>query len=300
MEHPEITDKEHKGKPYYSIKYVEDREKYIGFGTYKIEVLSSYIRDYFIPPAEPERKIYANMPDADFEKWLHDHGICNPNIHEAIPCSCVPLLIDSAINEIISVEPESDGNGSVSADTHEKMPDRTMGDLISRQEATTIPVMPVEYREYQTMNLDDAYEQGWFDLQKCIEELPYAKPERLTDDDFETIRIHLNAYKEKLCNQQRWEEAEEYQCIIDRFMAFASAEPERKGRRMYAIRNRKTKKWVYGTDYRYSPRRQRTSFDRALTYEDYDHAKLDFMSRQCGKDYEIVPVVITEVRGEQE
>ena len=180
VEHPEITDKEHKGKPYYSIKYVEDREKYIGYGTYKIEVLSSYIRDYFIPPAEPERKIYANMPDADFEKWLHDHGICNPNIHEAIPCSCVPLLIDSAINEIISVEPESDGNGSVSADTHEKMHDRTMGGLISRQEATTIPVMPVEYREYQTMNLDDAYEQGWFDLQKCIEELPYAEPERKT------------------------------------------------------------------------------------------------------------------------
>ena len=52
------------------------------------------------------------------------------------------------------------------------------------------------------------------------------QPERLTDDDFETIRIHLNAYKEKLCNQQRWEEADEYQCIIDRFMAFASAQPE--------------------------------------------------------------------------
>ena len=48
--------------------------------------------------------------------------------------------------------------------------------------------------------------------------------ERLTDDDFETIRIHLNAQKEKLCNQQRWEEAKEYQRIIDRFMAFASAQ----------------------------------------------------------------------------
>lgn len=65
--------------------------------------------------------------------------------------------------------------------------------------------------------------------------LPSAEPGRLTDDDFETIRIHLNAYKEKLCNQQRWEEAEEYQRIIDRFMAFASAEPERK-----------TAEWIYG------------------------------------------------------
>ena len=69
---------------------------------------------------------------------------------------------------------------------------------------------------------------------------------------------------------------------------------------MYAIRNKRTKKWVYGTDYRYSPRRQRTSFDRALTYKDYDHAEIDFMCRQCGTNYEIVPVVITEVRCEQE
>ena len=52
------------------------------------------------------------------------------------------------------------------------------------------------------------------------------EPERLTDDDFETIRIHLNAYKEKLCNQGRWKEAVKYQNIIDRFMAFASAQPE--------------------------------------------------------------------------
>ena len=132
------------------------------------------------------------------------------------------------LKELPSAEPKTTSNGSITCVKPKKMHDRTMGDLISRQEATTIPVMPVEYREYQTMNLDDAYEQGWFDLQKCIEELPYAKPERLTDDDFETIRIHLNAYKEKLCNQQRWEEAEEYQRIIDRFMAFASAEPERK------------------------------------------------------------------------
>lgn len=68
---------------------------------------------------------------------------------------------------------------------------------------------------------------------KCIaieelEGLPSVQPERLTDDDFETIRIHLNAFKENLCNQRRWKEAEEYQRIIDRFMAFTSTQP-RKG-----------------------------------------------------------------------
>lgn len=52
---------------------------------------------------------------------------------------------------------------------------------------------------------------------------PTIEPERLTDDDVETIRIHLSAFKEKLCNQGRYREAEEYQRLIDRFMAFASA-----------------------------------------------------------------------------
>ena len=48
---------------------------------------------------------------------------------------------------------------------------------------------------------------------------------QLTNDDIETICIHLNAFKETLCNQRRWKEAEEYQRIIDRFKEFASAQP---------------------------------------------------------------------------
>ena len=83
-----------------------------------------------------------------------------------------------------------------------------MDDLISRQAAIDC----ITYDEEYTV--------------ECLKALPSARQERLTDDDFETIRIHLNAYKEKLCNQSRWEEAEEYQRIIDRFMAFASAQPE--------------------------------------------------------------------------
>ena len=46
-----------------------------------------------------------------------------------------------------------------------------MSDLISRQDAITIPVTPKEDREYQTHNLDDAYEYGWEDLQEMIEQL---------------------------------------------------------------------------------------------------------------------------------
>lgn len=90
-----------------------------------------------------------------------------------------------------------------------------MSDLIDRQAA-----------------IDDLHgkdpSQVWdtADVEVWINALPSVESERLTDDDFETIRIHLNAYKEKLCNQRRWKEAEDYQRIIDRFMAFASAQQE--------------------------------------------------------------------------
>lgn len=42
------TYSEYKGKPYYSIHYKENGEEFVGFGTYKIEVLSRYLKDYFM------------------------------------------------------------------------------------------------------------------------------------------------------------------------------------------------------------------------------------------------------------
>ena len=96
------------------------------------------------------------------------------------------------------------------------------GDMISRQ------AVMKEFSDFvrKSNNSDFAQTPTWNDAVSLVGSMPSAQPERLTDDDFEAIRIHLNAYKEKLCNQQRWEEAEEYQRIIDRFMAFASAQPE--------------------------------------------------------------------------
>lgn len=49
---------------------------------------------------------------------------------------------------------------------------------------------------------------------------------RLTSDDIETIRIHLSAMKETLGNQHRWKEAQEYQDLIDRFIAYVSDNEE--------------------------------------------------------------------------
>jgi hypothetical protein len=62
--------------------------------------------------------------------------------------------------------------------------------------------------------------------------------------------------------------------------------------RMYAIRNKHTRKWLYGTDRSYADGkpRQRTSDDRAMLCETYEDAQLEYRLRRCGKDYEIVPV----------
>ena len=41
---------EYKGKPYFSIKYEENGKHFIGFGTYKLEIFSQFLREYFIIP----------------------------------------------------------------------------------------------------------------------------------------------------------------------------------------------------------------------------------------------------------
>ena len=66
----------------------------------------------------------------------------------------------------------------------------------------------------------------------------------------------------------------------------------------YAIRNRKTKKFVTGTDYRYNPPHQITSKDCAYIYEDEDYAIHGKNFRCCGKDYEIVPVRIEAIEND--
>ncbi len=44
----------YKGKPYFSIKYTENGQEFIGYGTFKPEVLSEYLKEYFMPSAQPE------------------------------------------------------------------------------------------------------------------------------------------------------------------------------------------------------------------------------------------------------
>ena len=49
-----------------------------------------------------------------------------------------------------------------------------MIEYIEREAAILTPVLPKEYRKYQTDNLDDAYEQGWEDALDNLKNTPAA------------------------------------------------------------------------------------------------------------------------------
>lgn len=74
---PELcTYPEYRGKPYYSIKYEENGEHFIGFGTYKIEVLSEYLMEYFIQGQELGCEICVNRNIKSKEACTSPFGTC--------------------------------------------------------------------------------------------------------------------------------------------------------------------------------------------------------------------------------
>ena len=64
---------------------------------------------------------------------------------------------------------------------------------------------------------------------------------------------------------------------------------------MYAIRNKRTKRWLYGTWHQDGRIVQRTATDKAMLFDDFSVAKAEFEIRRCGKNYEIVPVRLVEM-----
>jgi hypothetical protein len=55
LEYPSIcVYPEYEGKPYFSIKYTENGEGFIGYGTYNPKVLSEFLKEYFMPPVQPK------------------------------------------------------------------------------------------------------------------------------------------------------------------------------------------------------------------------------------------------------
>ncbi len=66
---------------------------------------------------------------------------------------------------------------------------------------------------------------------------------------------------------------------------------------MYTIQNIRTGKFLFGTAFGYGPGscKQRTSFEMMVTYDSLFSAKVDYLHRQCGRDYRIVRLKPPEV-----
>ena len=79
-EYPKFcTYPEYKGKPYYSIKYEASGETVVGFGTYKPEVLSQYLREYFILPIERKAEVIEHeviITDTDNNEYYRTEYLC--------------------------------------------------------------------------------------------------------------------------------------------------------------------------------------------------------------------------------
>lgn len=83
-----------------------------------------------------------------------------------------------------------------------------MSEYIEKQAAATIPVLPKEHRKYQTANLDDAYENGWYDALKCVEKIPPADVRPVVRGRWIDYDDDYGAYCCSVCEQNAPEDTE--------------------------------------------------------------------------------------------
>lgn len=111
---------EYKGKPYFSIKYTENGQEFIGYGTYKPEVLSEYLKEYFMPSAQPDSKETSPTHKAldtisrqaaidKIEKRLYETAFNNVGVKQDVDETLVDVAenrLENWFKELPSVQPD--------------------------------------------------------------------------------------------------------------------------------------------------------------------------------------------------
>ena len=140
-------------------------------------------------------------------------NVCEQECNQPGPCKWSCLAID-ALKDLPSVIPTPPNTSN------------TLGalDCIDRQSA--IEDAREAFKRNPTMAIR---------VMDLIKSMPSVQPTQLTDEDKETIRIHLSAIKEGLCNQRRWNEAREYEELITRLLSTS-----------FVIRCKECKHWALG------------------------------------------------------
>jgi hypothetical protein len=106
---------EYIGKPYFSIKYTEKGQEFIGYGTYKPEVLSEFLKEYFIPSTQPKSKERTaessqNVPKEDLisrKAAIDAISIAQDELHNAYSVGLIRAK--KIISELPSAQPEAKG-----------------------------------------------------------------------------------------------------------------------------------------------------------------------------------------------
>jgi hypothetical protein len=103
---------EYKGKPYFSIKYEEGNDCIIGYGTYNPQVLSRYLKDYFMPTTKNNLGVDC-ISRADVNQVIEDymdeqyHVLSDRTRERAFGAK----VVKARINELPSVTPQEPKTG---------------------------------------------------------------------------------------------------------------------------------------------------------------------------------------------
>ena len=85
---------EYKGKPYYSIKYIENGEEHVGYSSYSLQVMSGFLKKYFMSPAM-EKQEQINTQSVNLTHTTYPNALESLKILESAKDEngCVPMSL---------------------------------------------------------------------------------------------------------------------------------------------------------------------------------------------------------------
>ena len=101
---------EYKGKPYFGIQYRENGENIVGYGTYNPQVLSQYLKDYFISTTKNDLGeldcISRKAVIDELKRYFHDEYYQRTSIQDCRDC-----FIEDVLNHLPAVTPQEPRKG---------------------------------------------------------------------------------------------------------------------------------------------------------------------------------------------
>ena len=110
---------EYKGKPYYSIKYIENGEEYVGYSTYNLQVMSGFLKKYFMSSAM-EKQEQVNTQSVNLTHTTYPNALESLKILESAKDEngCVPMsLVRLAFRNVFGAGQMDSSDGETARNT---------------------------------------------------------------------------------------------------------------------------------------------------------------------------------------